>query len=704
MAPNPYAKYAPPADAAPANPYARYAGPTVGQGPSDVSRAGTYIDNLGRMFANGAFLGFADELTAAASAATVMPQRAVQGERYGGPQPGDVYDEELKRNRLRDEEFSKANPTASILAQVAGGLSATPMMPFLGAVKGAGLLTNTLRGAATGAGYGGVAGFGHGTGGLDNRLLNAGIGTVGGGVLGGVAPGMIAGASLLGRMAKESPAGQFIGREIMAPAMDKAAGVVEALAPKMQPKSLSAAAPDGGVPVPVEGFRTSVAEMLRNRADAARSVAQRGAQERVARDFERYSLDPRNVGRELDRIGDGGVLPNAAPPGTLDRTARTAYDAPGQAASIINEALDAQRRGAPRRMVSAFEGDQPPPTVFDARRYLEANKSQVGTDVYDPLRAARLTVSSDMQRLMQTPAIREAYDQMVADAAKFGRTLTPFDFMHGMKRQLNQNADAAFASGKPINKEMVGSVADQWERSIYAANPQIQAADQSYARAAQLPDLLEQGRQFLRTGTGEVADAVSPSALAATLPQLDDAGRLVFGVGATNTVRDKALQGPGPTRRLAGNIEDSEILQEKLAQIYGPERARAIINAAGTERSMLRTDAAIRGGPNTASKIAHLVEDGLSMPSVNPMTQTTPGVVMALVKGVKDYAARQNAGNEPVRAEIARILMERNPNANLQNLDVIEAIMRQRLEAQARNARIGAGASSAAGGELGGAF
>lgn len=674
-----------------------YRGPSVGPGPSALSRAGTYVDDIIRQFAQGGLMGFADEATAALSEAATMPGRAVTGQ---GPPRGQTYDEELRRNRLRDGEFTKNNPVASGVAQVGGAIATLPLTL---APRAAGFIGRTLAGAATGAGYGGVAGFGHGTGGFDERLINAGIGAGGGALLGGALPTAASTAGFVGRGLRESRAGQWVGENLAAPAYEKTAGVVEALAPKVRPGNLSAAAPEGGQPIPVDSPMLSVAEALRRRATAARDTSTRGAQERLAREFDRYGLDPQNVGRELDRLGPAAMLPNAAPLGTLDRTARTAYDAPGPAAGIIDEALTAQRHGAPRRIQGVFEGTEPPPTIYDAQRYLTANTRQVGADVYDPLRQGGIQISDDMTRLLESnPAIREAYDNVVANATYTGQTLSPFDVMHRIKRQLNLNATTAGdRSRPPINMADIDDVAMRWERELYRANPQIQAADEAYRGAAQLPDLLEQGRQFMRTGTSDVADSVSPSALAATLPQLDPAARLAFRVGATNTARDVALQGAGPTRRLAGNIDENQILQEKLVEIYGYDRALEIIRAAGNERSMLRTDAAIRGGSQTASKLAHLVDDGLQLP--NPASVVSaPNLAARVWDAGANMLRRQNAGNEPVRTEIARILTERNPTANLQNLDVIEALMRQRFNAQMRNARIGGGTSAAGGGELGG--
>lgn len=685
-----------------------YRGPSVGPGPSALSRAGTYIDNLGRQFAQGGLMGFADEATSLADA--LADQQQPSG--LASPLPdhgrtwGQSYDRALQRNRLRDDEFTKNNPVASGVAQVGGAVSTLPLTL---APRAATFLGRTLGGALTGAGYGGVAGFGHGKGGLDERLTNAGIGATGGALLGGALPAAASTAGFVGRGLRESRAGQWVGENLAGPAYDKTAALVEALAPRATPKNLSAAAPEGGQPIPVEGPLMRVADMLRNRAAASRDTHTRGAQERLAREFDRYGLDPQNVGRELMRMGDGAVLANAGGNATA-RLARTAYDLPGGASQVIDDALTAQRAGSPRRVQSAFEGSEPPPTVYEARQFLEANKGRVGGEVYPPaVEAAKGWTGGmgpqtpDIQRLMQVPAIREAFDQVTADAARLGRDLAPLEIAHLVKRQLNQNADAAFASGRAVNKQMVGGLADEWERALWTANPKLADADRAYAQAAQLPDLLEQGRQFLRAGTSDAATEVSPSALAATLPQLDDAGRLAFRVGSTNTARDIALTGPGPTRRLAGNIDENQLLQEKLVQIYGPERAAEIMRTAGAERSMLRTDAAIRGGPNTASKLAHMVDDGFQMPNV-PTTMSAPTLLTRGIDAAVDWGRRQNAGNEPVRTALARMLMEGNPSANLQNLELIENLMRQRLAAQLRGARYGGGASSVGGGELGGAY
>lgn len=149
-----------------------------------MDRLGTMADNTARTLARGATLGFADELAAAGNATvgSVTGQPGTWSERYG---------QNLQAERAQDAAFDARNPALSMAGQMAGGvLMGGPVLSGARSLPGA-----MMRGAATGAGYGGVAGFGTGEGGLGNRAINAGEGALIGAGIGAGLPATMAGVA-----------------------------------------------------------------------------------------------------------------------------------------------------------------------------------------------------------------------------------------------------------------------------------------------------------------------------------------------------------------------------------------------------------------------------------------------------------------------------------------------------------------------------
>lgn len=226
-------------------------------------------------FAQGATFGFGDELTAAVRAAFprfsnwMMAPNAWQkeagltGQRVSdAPTFDQRYSDELNRQRAQDDANAKAYPGLTTGAKIAGGVaSGVATAPLLPAwlLRGASLPTQVIKGGLVGAGYGGLQGFGEGEGGFTNRAASAVLPAAVGGALGAAAPVVVAG----GKAAYDWAA---------PPVLNKAADILEAMAPGRPLRSLSAAAPDGATGVPPPGMG-SQPPALNRLADALRGRA-----------------------------------------------------------------------------------------------------------------------------------------------------------------------------------------------------------------------------------------------------------------------------------------------------------------------------------------------------------------------------------------------------------------------------------------------
>ena len=153
-------------------------------------------DPVVRSMARGATFNLADEL-AAAGAATVgslTGQPGTWSERYG---------QRLAEERARDVAYDEQSPIASLTGQVTGGLMTPLGRMGLLATRGRSMGGAMLRGGGVGGGFGALAGFGQGEGGIGPRALNAAEGALVGGAIGAaIPPAFAVGSRLTGAIGR----------------------------------------------------------------------------------------------------------------------------------------------------------------------------------------------------------------------------------------------------------------------------------------------------------------------------------------------------------------------------------------------------------------------------------------------------------------------------------------------------------------------
>lgn len=647
------------------------------------------IDNFGRSLARGASLGFADEF-AAAGDATFGPlvDKFTKSGTSAAPNWSDRYSENLRTERGQDAAYDNENPATSTAGKVVGGVGGA-----VGALPGWLLAApNIARSAAGGAALGGVAGFGEGEGGPVDRLEGAGKGAAVGGVLGPVLQPVAKVAGTIGNAIAESGPGRYAADKIIAPGMRYAADTLDKFAPKMRPPSLSAAAPEGGQ-VPMAGPLTDTADFLRTAAPTGDKILEDAAARRVA-DAAQRGGDIPAMGPRLGELGQDATLLDAGNP-MVQRLGRTAYIAPGSAPKIIDEAMSARNRATSQRVTGSIDeamGDSSP-AVLEAQRLKLQRGNQGRVDYAEAVGPdAPYVISPQMREVMQTtPSIRKAMDTILDNAAQQGVTLTPAQIAHRVKQQLASDTDAAFATGKAINKDDVRTASERWRTALHEANPAIRSADEAWQANTAKMDALDLGRQFMRQGTGETADAVSPAILAQRIPNMTSDEARAFIAGAADTMKTQAASGQRQARALAGQIDENGNLRSKLEAMIGPENARTLFNRAMSERTFSQTDKAVRGGSDTAGKLLSAIDDAAS-----GTIPTTPHSMVTRILGkAADSYNKSRAGNEAVRDRIARMLTETDASVNAETLDRIAKII---AEQSGRARSIQRGSAAAIGG------
>lgn len=590
------------------------------------------------------------------------------------------YTDELTRQRAQTKSDATAYPAMTTGANVAGTLATAGALSFLPGGQtllggGATSLPGAMvRGAASGAALGGVQGFGEGEGGFDNRLSAAKTGAVVGGVVGGALPAV--GSGLNYAYEKFAPG-----------ILNWAADIGERFVKKGQPMPLSAAAPEGGS-VAQDSWITSMVDTARSSATKTTDDA---ALRRLALEVDR-SGGVGTIRDKLTDLGDSAFIADASR-GTR-RLAELGTMLPGEAGEKYTAAFNARNAQTGPRFLGAMGEQANVPQIADAQRFLEAYKSSTGSQLYDPvLRGGNFNISDEMRNLLETvPAIRQTMEQVIADGEKYGVKVGAAEAAHMVKRMLNQNADAAFQSGTAVNRGMVKSAGDAWEQALWAANPAIKEADTAYAKVASLPEWMQRGQDFMRSGQGETAINVSPAALANDIPKATPEQLLSLRVGSSNVMRDAATQGPDATRRLAKSIADNQITQQKLAEIYGPEVADRLIKQSGTERLFQETRGRVLAGSPTAERLAAAADDAaLSIPQGGGSTSP-----VSLIQAALDAYAKARQPSEAVRSKLADLLANPDPRINAETLSLIEALLKQQGAARPINA----GISGAAGGSF----
>lgn len=540
------------------------------------------------------------------------------------------YDEALAEARAQDKAFADKNPWTAGIARTVGSV-------------GGALAT-----------------------------LPASLTSIGPSLVGNIAKGATVGAGLGGVMGFAEGEGGALNRAQHAVVPAAVGGVLGAALPVVGPL-----------------WRSGTEWLLGSRVAP---VAERGAVDRLATALQRSGMEPAAVEGRFTELGPGAMLADVDP--QFLSMARAANTMPGETRTLAQNVLTARDRETGNRLVGAFEGGERPPSSYVLEQGMDANRRAVGQTAYQGMRDAGLNVSGEMNEMLQVPAVRDALEQITQQAAATGTRLAPVEIMHRVKQMLNLTADTAIASGRPINKADVRTLAQDWENAFWRANPAARQADTAYAQAASLPDYAAAGRSFLSRGSSDSATASSAPALADLLmganPQQVAAAR----AGATNAARETALEGTRPARALAQRIDQSGAVQAKLAELYGPPQAASIARRAGTEGVFANTSNQLLRGSQTADKVFEVVGDAGNI----GLRGGSSGLGPFLRENLTALAQKLMGPNEAVRNEIGRAMLNPNSEESRRILALAAALLRQRAQGTPIRAGLIEGAAGQAGG------
>lgn len=555
--------------------------------------------------AQGATLGFADEALAGLAA---LPKAAIEGKGLG-----QAYGDALQGIRGFEKDVHDTSPAAATISQIGGGLltagagSAGNIVRGAEALKAAGAgpirqaLSSILRGAASGAGVGAVQGFGEGEGGLENRALGAGIG----GVVGG-----LTGAAL--------PAGAVLGKRAMTAAGNIASG---ALSPGRRAMGLAREVLDNA------GLNTPEAVMTR-----------------------------------LEELGPTATLADIGKRG--QRLARTLMDMPGKGGEHIGDVLEKRAADRADRLVTEAGSTLNPQgkSFYGSLDEIAAAKKQKAAPLYEEAHTMEIPFTENLQKVLQTPAGKQAWGKAQAIAANEGRTLPKiisaengeinissvpdmqtWDYLkRGLDDVIERNSDPLSGKVKTDLGRSVVNVKNKLLNELDTLNPKYKEARSVFAGQAEIKDALEQGREFTKLDPEEIRKSISG---------MDETSQAAFKTGVMRALEDSK-------ERLSGSLRKSKN-SEQLKAVFGNDDAfQKFMKRAEGEKIQAKTEAGA-GGSRTASSLSD-IED----------FQQKTGMLSSLLRGDLWGAGAQALGkggalatglSQRVGEELAPILMGRDP-------------------------------------------
>ena len=563
-----------------------------------------------------------------------------------------------RNNAVRKlENYRDENPWKAFAGDVVGGV-ANPVSRVGVPVQGATMLNKALLGGGTGAGMGALYGFGNAEGDLGDRAKGA--------VTGGLVGGAVGAA---------------------------AAPVVDATA---------------------TGLRYLADQTIgRLGTNNQQSVAARKLVEAMQRD----GLTPQQAATKLAEIGPDAIMADLG--SNSQALAGAVTRAPGQGKSALTDFVTARQEGT-RDINNVLQGAQSqrvmsgidnliPDKVDQTLKATQAQRARAGMNYerakLDPVNnlvdISPVVKSLDDEIATSKGGIRtglERVKNLLVDNE--GRPEVTIDALHQAKIAI----DDLMSSGE--GKSSMGRVAQnrikdyqsQLLNAIETSGPagaQYATGRGATAAAWRTQEALESGAAFMSRN-----EFGSAKEMAATLAKMTPEDQHAFRMGAAQAIKGK-LGDLNVRSDSTKRVMDIPALEDKIRAAFGDQQTfKRYIDLLKGERQMFNTYAEVTGNSRTAARQladADLNNDpggkaqavlGIAANPANPMNY-----LRAAGQFLGDAKARA-ATPEPVRDEIAKLLMMNDPLTNPRLTRSLQSVqMSQANRTALSRALLGGGAS-----------
>lgn len=556
-----------------------------------------------RAIGQGALLGFADELAAAAQ----HPISALSS--LVGGTGGKEYEQALGEERAALAQYRKDYPYSSLAWEMGGAVA--PALLTGGGAAPAGIVSGVGRGIMSGAKTGAVYGFGAGEGDILNRAAGAGVGALIGGGVGGAAGA--AGAALTGT-------GSKLVNWVRNKAGNKLAGVVANEVQRL-----------------VEQSGMTADEVIAGVA-AGRLVAENRTMESMIR---RFYAEGGPAGAEVKRVLT--ERPGQTRAAAMEEV-QSALGSPGNplANKRASEALTRESESA------AYEGAFRPSGV-EIPAPAEVVNSMADIAARAP---AALKTAAEVARAQYgiTPFFTVADNGAITFAR--APTLREAELVY---RSLRDMKGAAYKEGRGTLGEAYKDLAETFKGELDVASPPLAAARAEAASIRNARDAFTAGQEAIRRSPDELAlivkdvEALGPDAIAAFREGMLTSIRagMAKPSAASSLIRNLANEetGPGTALRLALPPGVAPSVTQKLGTASEAQRAYSKI---------------IEGSQTAQTQLAPGV--GQSVNAAQDFISGMGGDLMAWARLVGGIADKVRPGlSDQQRLEIARVVLSEDP-------------------------------------------
>lgn len=462
------------------------------------------------------------------------------------------------------------------------------------------------KGAKTGAGFGGLYGYGSGEG-LEDSLSNGLSGAVAGGVTGGAfgVVGPAAAGILRGTGNAVKGAGRWAGEGL---------GVVAKRSPddvarmKAERAILDALTKDE-----VAAAQSATVAAARTNADDVAGAAARGqplnvgdlggaAMSRLARKAAAASPTASDV------IVEGVASRATAQPGRINSILNKVYGGDGSLdTNALSEGLKSAYRQSTKPQYDRAMNDPAGATLWTSRLDELSQSPTFQKAVFNAERRSRDLAATEGARVVKNPFTRHTDGRLVLNNAETGATPS-LAFWDIVKRNLDSEV-TKIAGKDPARSREIGMLRDELKGHLDELVPTYQYARGQAAAFFRASDALEAGQKFARDNSAQNLSAVAEL----VSKQMGKQEREIFERGLVSEVANKAFsktEGSDLTKTLFNGAT-----MNKLRAVMSPQRISELENSLRVERLMRRMNSDAGAAPSAADRMGELLSAGIDVAS-----------------------------------------------------------------------------------------
>lgn len=536
--------------------------------------------------------------------------------------------------RSKNLEAEVAYPEQYRRGRTGGAITSGALSGVLTGPVGAGrtLLGTMGRGAALGGLEGAIWGSGGEEGYRDKALGAAKYGAFGG-LVGGVAPAVVAGAMRGARFVGDMIGGAAdIGNKSRAHR-----AIVESL--KKSGRTLPQVSDDVARAAregqPEYRLMDALGIAGQRRASGIARTGDEGA-EKIVEFLRQRQMDQGD--RMLNFVDD-------------------AFETKGTTAAKTRDALTAERGANADTAYSAARGDAGP---VDVRGALSVIDDRIGG-----MQGSGVTgdgIDAKLAQFRSRLAARNPAKSQVGSTeigsnsgAYTAVELSDFDRVLGVKQDVQDAIGAAVRAGRNNEARELGKLVRELDAALEAASPSYRAANDQFRQASRVIDSVDIGADMARRGRPE--DTVST--FRNMTPDEQGAARVGYGDTISESIQRNKAQAPNAARE----FNSTKRKTEADAMATDP----ALLNRrVGRENTMYDTYQRALGGSRTADNLQDIADVGPLADAARAgrdVMMGNPG--SAIANTVSAVGQRLSGQNEGTRQIIARILMSQDPQADL---------------------------------------